>query len=293
MRKEDNILVTGGLGFIGSNLVDALIEQGYANITVVDNLSSDSSDITYQKGEVTYFIDDVCTVDLTKLPNKPAVIFHLAADARIQPSFKHPYETLHNNCIGTTSVCELARKTGAKVVYAGSSSFYAGPKLNPYAFSKWMSEETVLMYNTVYNIKYNIARFFNVYGDRHPKTGAHATVIGVFEECYLQQTELPVTGNGVQRRDFTHIDDIVSGLIALANTSCAGIYNLGTGINYSIVEVAKMFSNKITYISKRPGEAQNTLADISDTEKDLGWVSKVSLKEYIENFKSNNLINQQ
>lgn len=284
-------LVTGGLGFIGSNLVDELRNQGH-EVWVWDDLSSESSSQDYKRDDVQYVIGDVRKINDQQESHvhvKYDVIFHLAALARIQPSFKEPLSYLSNDIMGTAAVCELARNMGSKVVYAGSSSAYGGPMLNPYAFAKFTGEQVCEMYHKVYGLSTVTSRFFNVYGERQPKTGAWATVIGIFEEQTKSKSPLTVTGTGEQRRDFTHVSDIVKGFIALASIDGSGqVVNLGTGVNYSINEVAKMFGGEKSYLPARPGEAWITLADISETQKLVNWSPTVSLNSYIESWKKNN-----
>lgn len=279
------VLVTGGLGFVGSHLVDILLQDSNNQITVVDNLCSESSSKSYMRKEVRYLIEDVRNLSDIKYKDLEFdVIYHLAALARIQPSFKDPMTYLSIDIMGTAQVCELARRTGARIVYAGSSSAFAGPMLNPYAFAKYTGEQTCEMFHKVFGVKASIARFFNVYGERQPTTGPYATVVGVFEEQSKIGEAITVTGNGEQRRDFTHVNDIVHGLIAMSKDegSCC-IYQLGTGKNYSINELAKMFSDKIEYIPKRPGEAWITLADNSEAKEKLSWSPIISLEKYIAN----------
>jgi len=279
------IIVTGGCGFIGSNLVDVLCESTDNQVVVIDNLITGKKENSNEKAF--YIYDDLMKVfksgEHTEQLKDASVIFHLAALARIQPSFKAPEETFNNNVNGTLLVCEFARKNNIKVVYAGSSSFYAGPHLNPYSFTKWLGEETCLLYNNIYNLDVNIARFFNVYGPRHLKTGPYATVVGIFEEQYAQKKPLTITGDGHQRRDFTHVKDICMGLISMSKIDGNGeIYNFGTGKNFSINELAKMFDTaKTEYIPKRPGEAKTTLADISLAALKLGYGPSGDLQEYV------------
>lgn len=282
-------LVTGGLGFIGSSLVDKLVDLGH-DVYVWDNLSSDSSSIEYENKKANYIFADVREIS-TNPSYHPHydTIFHLAAHARIQPSFENPYEYLSNDIMGTAKVCDLARNMGAKVVYAGSSSAYGGPMLNPYSFAKYTGEQVCEMYSKVYGMSTVTARFFNVYGPRQPKKGAWATVIGIFENLYMEKKPMTVTGTGEQRRDFTHISDIVSGFVAISQIFGSGqVLNLGTGTNYSINEVAAMFSDQIEYIAKRPGEAWVTQADISQTFLLTGWKPSIQLKDYVKDWKNSN-----
>ena len=278
------MLVTGGCGFIGSNLVDKLLDLGH-EVHVWDDMSSESSNTDYVRREAKYIFDDVKLLNSPKYRNthtKYDVIFHLAAFARIQPSFEHPFEYLQNDIMGTAAVCELARKLGSKVVYAGSSSAYAGPMLNPYAFAKYTGEQVCEMYHKVFGLSTVTARFFNVYGNRQPESGQWATVIGIFERQNRLGNNLTVTGTGEQRRDFTHVSDIVSGFVALSEICGEGqVLNLGTGINYSINEIAYMFGGEKEYLPQRPGEALTTLADISETTRLTGWTPKVALNAYI------------
>ena len=284
---QKRVLVTGGLGFIGYNLVKRLLETTDYKITVIDNITSDSSSIHNKHDGVNYIIDDINNLSVDKYKSLDFdLIFHLAALARIQPSFEDPVSYFKSNILGTVFVCELARRCNAKIIYAASSSAYGGPKLNPYAFTKYTGEEVLTMYSKLYNISTVSARFFNVYGDRQPTTGTYATVVGIFERQWQNNESLTITGNGEQRRDFTHVYDICEGLKCLSKGNHTGeIYNLGTGINYSINEIAAMFSNNTTYIPARPGEAQITLADISITKK-LGYTPKFLISRYIETFKN-------
>ena len=282
-------MVTGGLGFVGSHLVDYLIEvEGMTDVVVIDNLSSESSSREYMRDDVTYWVDDIANLNTYRYSNeKFDVIYHLAALARIQPSFKDPLKYLNIDMMGTAHVCELARSCNAKIVYAGSSSAFGGPMLNPYAFAKYTGEQCCEMYSKVYDVSTVSARFFNVYGDRQPTSGPYATVVGIFEKQIVEDKVLTVTGTGEQRRDFTHVDDIVKGLIALSQSDYQGdVYQLGTGTNYSINDLAAMFGGNIKYIPARPGEAWETLADISKTVKDTGWLPTTLLDNYIKDFLS-------
>ena len=203
MNKK--VIVTGGYGFIGSNLVDTLINDG-VEVVVIDNLSTGNKD--YHNNNAQYLIKDIRD-DFSEyyhsLRDVDAII-HLAGLARIQPSFDNPTEFLSVNTQGTTNMCELAKKLDAKFVYAGSSSFYGGPENSPYAFSKWQGEEVTKMYAKLFDLSSSVARFFNVFGPRHTTEGAYATVVGIFQRQYLNNEDLTITWDGEQRRDFTHVN---------------------------------------------------------------------------------------
>jgi nucleoside-diphosphate-sugar epimerase len=279
------VIVTGGCGFIGSNLVDILVSKGH-EVTVIDNLitgkeENANEDASYIYEDYREVLSNPSRYFLDK--GEYDTIFHLAAMPRIQPSFDDPLYTFNNNAYGTAILCDFAKQHDIKIVYAGSSSFYGGVYLNPYSFSKWVGEEICQMYSKIYGISSCVARFFNVYGPRHLKTGPYSTVVGVFEEQYDNSQPLTVTGDGEQRRDFTHVYDICSGLIAMSDARHNGeIFNLGTGKNYSINELANLFPNStIKYIPKRPGEAKETLADISKAASLLNYEPVNNLQEYV------------
>jgi UDP-glucose 4-epimerase len=246
------------------------------------------------RDNVSYHIEDIRSIDSIDLPRDFDTVYHLAALARIQPSFKDPAKYFSIDAFGTCKVLEFARKCGAKFVYAGSSSAYAGPMLNPYAFAKFTGEELCRMYSNVYGMSTVIARFFNVYGDRQPTSGPYATVVGIFEGQTLNDEKLTVTGNGNQRRDFTHISDIVTGFELLAHQNFAGeIYQLGTGKNYSINELASFFGGDVEYIMARPGEAWSTLADHSEFSGRTGWKPTTDIKEYVDAWKERNALSRE
>ena len=282
-------LVTGGLGFIGSHLVDSLLSLNI-EVTVMDDLRSESSDRKYIRENAEYWIDDIRNIGTSKYKNnKFDVIYHLGALARIQPSFQKPIDYMSINIMGTARICEFARETGARIVYAGSSSAYGGPMLNPYSFAKHEGENVCKMYNRVYGLSTVTTRFFNVYGDRQPITGPWATVVGIFEQKYLKKEPLTIIGTGEQRRDFTHVSDIISGLESLAKDKWnSEIFNLGSGKNYSINELADMFGGDKVFLESRPGESNITLADYSEMENKTGWSPKTSLENYIKEWKYEN-----
>jgi len=278
-------LITGAGGFIGSHLVDKCVRLGH----YVIGLDKKSLDEWIKGKRFPHFcMPNVRVENLESYPVDFDLVFHLAAESRIQPSFKKPLKTVCSNVLGTAAVLTLAKCNGASVVYAGSSTADDIPEKNVYAMSKWQGEELCRTWRQCFGTKIGIARFYNVYGERHVSIGEYATVVGIFERQYVTNQELTVTGDGSQRRDFTHVNDIVDGLIAIAENGGNGEYRLGTGRNYSILEVAKMFVNedRIVFLPKRRGESEETCAQLENTAKRLKWEAKVSLEDYVNNFKS-------
>jgi UDP-glucose 4-epimerase len=216
---------------------------------------------------------------------QPDVIYHLAALARIQPSFKYPTPTFNANVIGTQRVLEYARINKTPVIYAGSSSTHGGVHKNPYTFSKWLGEELCIMYSKVYDVPTIITRFYNVYGEHMiPGNHAYSTVVQIFDEQRTKNIPLTVTGDGEQRRDFTHVLDICDALTACINHPelRAEFFELGRGENFSINEIAQMYNHPITYIPARPGEAKTTLADFSKATGILGYSPSRNIKDWIQ-----------
>ena len=276
--------VTGGAGFVGTSLSNRLLEGGHFVVSF-DNYSTGFKE-NEQKG-CTYIDIDI-TEKFDDWVEKFDVIFHMAALARIQPSIKNPVKCLENNFNGTLNVLEYACKKGTPVIYAGSSSMHHGLYGSPYAWSKYGGEELCKLYSEVYDLNTTICRFYNVYGEHHIRDGAYSTVLGIFERQYLNGEPLTITGDGEQRRDFTHIDDIVNGLIKCVNKEHkAKIFELGSGKNYSINEIAESFNTKTKYINSRPGEYDVTLCDYSKAKKDLGYEPNKNIIEYINNWKEN------
>ncbi len=276
-------LVTGGCGFVGSNLVDELLLQGN-EVTIVDNFAT---------GQHVNNEAELIKIDIRDYKSKEKfdVIYHLAALARIQPSFSIPQQTYEVNSSGAVNILEIAKEQRCRFIYAGSSSAYFDPYANPYTYSKWLGEQHCKLYHKLYGVSCAIARFFNVYGKRQVENGPFATVMGIFERQMRNNEPLTITGTGKQRRDFCHIKDIVSGLIAISKKDWqATIFNLGSGKNYSINEIADMFGGKKEYIPARPGEADTTLANLKFTKQMLEWKPVVKLKEYIKMLQKEKMI---
>ena len=257
-----NILVTGGAGFIGSNLIKRLLKEGHS-VTSIDNY--DSGLESNHHNSVIYKNDDIEKISF--MPQHFDTIYHLAALSRIQPSFENPEETFRVNVSGTQKVCEFARRIGAKVIYAGSSSRWHNPYQSPYAAYKHVGEEICKMYKKTYNMSIEIARFYNVYGPNEIVDGDWAAVIGIWRRQVRDGEDITIVGDGNQRRDFTHVDDIVDALwrIGAAAEVHDDAWELGTGMNYSINEVYQMFQEKFgadcTYIPDQPGNYRETLRE--------------------------------
>tara|TARA_R110002074_G_scaffold342288_2_gene512836 strand:- start:894 stop:1802 length:909 start_codon:yes stop_codon:yes gene_type:complete len=279
------ILVTGGAGFVGSNLVYRLIKEGHS-VTVIDDYSTGLK--SNEVNGASYFTGDITAHGIIEASNfkKYDVIYHLAAMARIQPSLTDPVGCINTNFGGTLNVMEYARENKCQIIYAGSSSKHVGLYVSPYAWSKFGGEELCKLYSTVYDLNTTICRFYNVYGPNQIKTGDYATIVGIFEDQYAAGKPLTPTGDGEQRRDFTHVDDIVDGLYrCLGKSFRAQEFEFGTGYNYSINEVAAMFGDyPVEYIPARSGEYPTTLCTSTSADLLLGWSATDKLKDWIKNF---------
>lgn len=277
------ILVTGGAGFIGTNLIKRLLSEGH-NVESIDNY--DSGLVSNHVDGCNYHTGDIESIDL--MDKDFDMIYHLAGLSRIQPSFKNPTETFRVNTIGTESVCSFAKKINAKVVYAGSSSRWHDPFQSPYACYKHMGEEICKMYRKVYGMNIEIVRFYNVYGPNEIVNGDWAAVIGIWRRQVMNGEPITIVGDGNQRRDFTHVIDIVDGLyrVGIGNEKHEDAWELGTGTNYSILEVYEMFKEKFgcekVHIENQKGNYRITLRENNDAIDRLGWSPENRLKNYID-----------
>ena len=277
-----NILVTGGAGFVGTNLIKRLLKDGH-NVVSLDNYSTGKKE-NEQKGCTYFDVDIRDVVDFSYFMEKPDVIYHLGAIARIQPSFLYPANTLEVGILGTMNILEWVRELENKprMIFAGSSSVHSGKFKNPYTFSKVVADDLCLLYKKHFGVNVSICRFYNVYGPHQLTEGEYCTVVGIFERQYGNKEPLTITGDGFQRRDFTHIDDIVDGLILTSeNETCWDEIELGRGNNHSINELADMFNTETTYIDERPGEAKETLCNTLIAKRLIGYEPKVNLEDYI------------
>jgi UDP-glucose 4-epimerase len=277
------VLVTGGAGFIGSNLIKRLLLDGHTVVSL-DNYDSGLRE-NHQSGAQYEMLD---IERITSITGQFDLCFHLAALSRIQPSFKNPSETFRVNTRGTELVAEWCRINNVKMIYAGSSSRWHNPYQSPYAMYKHLGEEVCKMYKEIYSTNIQIARFYNVYGPNEIVDGDWAAVIGIWRRQVRDGLPITIVGDGEQRRDFTYVDDIVDGLIriAMSNENHEDAWELGTGMNYSINEVYNMFKERFraecVYLPDQPGNYRETLRENDDSLTRLGWKPTNKLKQYIQ-----------
>ena len=288
---KKNILITGGAGFIGSNLVSCILSKNlHKKILVLDNYSSGSKKNHIKNVNVKYINGDTSNILKIKsiLNTKIDLIFHLAEFSRIVQSFNNFEKCWNSNMQGTQKVIELALLKRAKFVYSASSSKFGNIKnqyLSPYAWTKAKNVELIKCYQEWYGLEYVIAYFYNVYGPNQIKNHNMAAVIGIFEEQYLSNKPLTVVSPGNQKRDFTHVYDIVEGFINAGFNKKNKEYQLASGKLYSLLQVAKLFKTRIKFIPKRPGERFSSQRDnLSKSHKELNFKAKYNLKDYINNF---------
>jgi len=292
-------LVTGGAGFIGSHIVDKLIELGH-EVIGIDNESAESNEEFYWNDKAQNYKYDICDYEKTRtLYDEVDYVFHLAAESRIQPAILNPIEAVTKNCVGTCTVLQCAREAGVKkVVYSSTSSGYGFNEppnhenqsddcLNPYSVSKVAGEKLCKMYNDLFGLKTVIFRYFNVYGERSPIRGQYAPVIGIFLRQRKDGEPLTIVGDGEQRRDFTHVSDVVQANILAATKDIdddfyGELYNVGNGVNYSINEIANAISENQINIPARIGESRTTLANNGKLRTIFGWIPQVNLMDWVE-----------
>ena len=282
------IIVTGGAGFIGTNLCKKLTELGH-EVTSIDNYSTGKKE-NHIKG-VRYENSDIRKTPHYKwvYNQHPDIIFHMAAIARIQPSFTKPKEYFTTNANGTLEIADYCAKNNVPLIYAGSSSHHNGKFKNPYTFSKGIGEEIIKLYQEHYNLKASIVRFYNVYGPHQLTEGGYTTLIGKWLNNIEKGIECEIYGDGEQRRDFTHVDDIVDALVLLMEKEAYGHeFELGRGKNYSINEVAEMFNIAPIYQDGKSGEARDTLNKDHTAKNILSWNPQKELVYYIKTHNNEN-----
>jgi UDP-glucose 4-epimerase len=279
------VLVTGGSGFIGTNLIAKLISQKM-DVISLDNYSTGSHSNELKSAK--YVNGDIESIEQFDNQNFD-YCFHLAAQSRVQPSFENPEESFRVNVKGTLKVMEWAKQNNVKVIYAGSSSKHHDPSDSPYAMTKFLGEEICKLYRKTYNVDVAISRFYNVYGPYEPLDEKFGNVIGIWRVKAMKGLPLTIVGDGEQRRDFTHVDDIVDGIIKISgsNIQHEDAWEIGSGINYSINELFEIFRKKfnVTSISidDQPGNYRQTLRTNDDMLNKLNWSPSDRLNEYIQN----------
>lgn len=286
MKKK--ILVTGGAGFVGSHLCERLAQNENYIVYSLDNYFTGSeenhvSNVIYIKGD---------TVDIAKLVTfTPDMVYHLGEYSRVEQSFDDIEKVWKYNKDGIFAVLEFVRKAGCKILYAGSSTKFGdgglGRSASPYAWTKATNTELVMNYGSWYNVPYAITYFYNVYGPREIQTGKYATLIALFKEKMKNNEPLTIVSPGTQKRNFTHIDDIVDGLILVGENGYGDEFGIGSPEAYSIVEIAQMYGGTIDMLPERKGNRMTADVMSAKTEA-LGWKPTKGIKEYIEKTRSDN-----
>ncbi len=309
MIKGNKFIVTGGAGFIGSHLVDTLVEEGAGEVVCIDDESAKSNNKFYWNSKATNIKRDICKYGhIEPFFTGTSAVFHLAAEARIQPSINNPLGSVRTNVVGTSNVLQASYENNVKnVIYSSTSSSYGKNNplpfkesmptqcLTPYSVSKVCGEELCRVYSELMGLNTVSLRYFNVYGDRQPLKGVYAPVVGLFMRQVKNGVPMTVVGDGKQTRDFTHIKDVVrANLFAFfalpTEAKVSGeVINIGTGKNHSILSIAECLGDGIEFIPKRKGEAKHTLADNTKAKNLLGWRPTVDIKDWIreENVKHN------
>ena len=291
-------IVTGGAGFIGSHIVEKLKRLDHM-VVVIDNEYSDNDNFTWRKDTLNVNIDITDYKALKKACTGADYIFHLAAEARIGPAIENPVNALNINTIGTCNVLQCAREVGAKkVLYSSTSSGYGlneAPNietqpddcLNPYSVSKIAGEKLCKMYTDLYGLNTIIFRYFNVFGERAPRKGQYAPVTGIFLRQKAAGEPLTIVGDGEQRRDYIYVKDVANAnvMAAISNPdddAYGQVYNVGSGKNYSVNEIASFISDDTINIPPRIGEARNSLANIDKIQKTFAWKPEVDVEQWIK-----------
>ena len=291
-------IVTGGAGFIGSHIVEKLKRLDHM-VVVIDNEYSDNDNFHWRKDTLNVNIDITDYKALKKAFTGADYIFHCAAEARIGPAIENPVNALNINTIGTCNVLQCAREVGAKkVLYSSTSSGYGlneAPNvetqpddcLNPYSVSKIAGEKLCKMYTDLYGLNTIIFRYFNVFGERAPRKGQYAPVTGIFLRQKAAGEPLTIVGDGEQRRDYIYVKDVANANIMAAisnpdDDAYGQVYNVGSGKNYSVNEIASFISDDTINIPPRIGEARNSLANIDKIQKTFAWKPEVDVEQWIK-----------
>ena len=291
-------IVTGGAGFIGSHIVEQLLKLDH-RVVVIDNEYSDNDNFHWRKDTINVNLDITDYKTLKNAFTGADYVFHLAAEARIGPAIENPVNALNINTIGTCNVLQCAREVGAKkVLYSSTSSGYGlneAPNietqpddcLNPYSVSKIAGEKLCKMYTDLYGLKTIVFRYFNVFGERAPRKGQYAPVTGIFLRQKAAGEPLTIVGDGEQRRDYIYVKDVANAnvMAAISNPddeAYGQVYNVGSGKNYSVNEIASFISDDTINIPPRVGEARNSLANIDKIRKTFAWKPEMNVEEWIK-----------
>jgi len=287
MSKE-KILVTGGAGFVGSHLCERLAKNSNYDVYSLDNYFTGSQDNHVRN--VTYIEGDVADIE-SLISFSPSIIYHLGEYSRVEQSFEDIEKVWSYNNNGIFSILEFVRKNGCKIVYAGSSTKFgdggAGKNSSPYAWTKSSNTQLVLNYGNWFNINFAITYFYNVYGKREISEGKYATLIALFASKMRAGKALSVVSPGVQERNFTHVDDIVDGIVLVGEKGVGDGYGIGSPETFTILDTAKIFGGKIEMLPERKGNRMNAEV-VTEKTRSLGWYPKKHLTEYVTNLKKNN-----
>lgn len=282
---KKTILVTGGAGFIGSNLIEQLVKNPLNNVVSLDNYFTGKKE-NHISG-ATYI--EAHTKDIEKLIKEiPDLVYHLGEYSRVEQSFNDIEIVWESNKTGTFKVLEFCRKNSIKIVYAGSSTKFGdgglGRDQSPYAWTKASNTELVRNYGVWFNLPYAVTYFYNVYGPREISTGPYATIIALFKEKYKNHEPLTVVAPGTQVRNFTHVDDIVRGLMLVGEKGEKDDFGLGAEEGYSIMDIAKAFGGEVVMLEERKGNRMGSLVDLARSRNELGWSAEKKIIDHIKEF---------